>query len=419
MSYERTRTVGGLTPVNALRYDIDQTCSSGTVLSVNFVGAYEGIFTSMTDILTPNYKRRSARGEVIISPMTKATEEHSFTGTHVQYHFKSNSCSSPVKHFTYNNVGPHACQYVSGSPKPVPINCIDSEDIIRARSLAATSAWSSANAHDGGVLEDIAEIRQTLNLLRDPLQSGNAFLRRLKSRSWRNVGLRAGSKEAYDYAASMWLQYRYGIRPLVHTIDAVLRQLQIDERPRRFTARGESSLFGSSQVSGTWNAHTSYAFDYNLTYGDSYDVRTGMVIEEVVSLQRALGVDASGMLALPWELVPYSFVADWFVNVGDFIYALLPYLTKRPLGSWTTTTRRRTVTLQVTNSWCKLPGTYQWDRGSNNLFASTYTDVVRAPGLAGPSLTWRPQSIQGVTEDLRLIDALTLFTSQMNRLFKG
>lgn len=125
------------------------------------------------------------------------------------------------------------------------------------------------------------------------------------------------------------------------------------------------------------------------------------------------------MLALPWELVPYSFVADWFVNVSTFLNAVIPYLSTRPLGSWTTTRRTQTVTFQVIDSRATTPSTIRIDRSSSEVRSSTYITTTRTPGITGPSIVLKPQSMSGVLTDLRLIDAITLFTQKMDRVFKG
>jgi hypothetical protein len=38
-----------------------------------------------------------------------------------------------------------------------------------------------------------------------------------------------------------------------------------------------------------------------------------------------------------WELIPFSFVADWFVNIGPYVRAITPKVGVHSLGSWTTT----------------------------------------------------------------------------------
>lgn len=49
-----------------------------------------------------------------------------------------------------------------------------------------------------------------------------------------------------------------------------------------------------------------------------------------------------------WELVPFSFIIDWFTNIGDIIGALIlnPGLT--PLSSWVTETISHSVTRTAT-----------------------------------------------------------------------
>lgn len=50
-----------------------------------------------------------------------------------------------------------------------------------------------------------------------------------------------------------------------------------------------------------------------------------------------------------WELVPFSFILDWFFNIGNVIssWSLNPSL--RPISSWVTVSELQTVTYLLNN----------------------------------------------------------------------
>lgn len=419
----RVRTRGSLSPVLSSVDDYNRSCTSGTELATYpITGGYNGILESMTDVVTPNFHQRSARGEIIINPLTRTSEEHSVAGNYLSSD-DGPSCTSPAKTRRRDFNGPRGYYYVHGSDpaKPSAKSLIDATDISSVNAIAATQAWSAASGAQADILQDVAEYRQTVNMLLDPLQKNNSFLNGLLRKKPTKVAKVLNRGVAvYNYGSSMWLQYRYGIRPLVGDIVAVLDELSKDRRPHRVTSRGNASAYRSSVESGVFGGHPNILVGYEYTYSDSYEVRTGMVVDKVVSVAASLGIQGANILALPWELLPYSFVADWFANVGDFLHSLVPLLTAEPKGTWTTVKRVQTV--QFINTYATTINGSLYSRvtkSPTNIWHSTYITTTRVPGIAGSSIVLRPQSISGVLSDLRAVDALTLFTQKLNRVFRG
>lgn len=432
MSYARFRETNALTTKSK---QLDTTCSScaarGVVTTLVGPAAIVGRYDSMSDIVTPGFHRRSAAGEIIISPMTKVSIEHSASGDYSMTKRKVNTsfgCTVAPQCWEIKDYrGPWGHWLLTGSPVGGSVlsqsSALSQSEIDSANSAAATSAWAGTSHHSADVLQDLAEIRQLLNMVRDPLQTGHRLMDRILSKGRRpsTSGIKGAVGAAYDvysYASSMWLQYRYGIRPLVSSIGGIIKELEKFERPYRNTSRGSYSVFASRVDTGQFTNNASIN-DYVYNYGDSYKVSTGIIIDEIVGMAKGLGVDASGMLALPWELVPYSFVADWFANVNDFIRAAVPFMTQRPVGTWIKTVRTQTTTFQIVNSVAATPSQFLLLRPANELRSSTWITTTRKPGIPGPSLTFKPQSISSVLSDARLIDSLTLLTQKMDRVFRG
>lgn len=425
-SYPRFRS--RTEPVAAVNKWLDTTCSScasrGTVKSLNTVATSKlGLYVTMDDMVTRRYRELSAEGYIIITPMKMVSEQHSVFGDYTKTSRIATSsfgCSiAPICHEEKDYRGPWALNQLNGNPlggtQLSQMSALSQSDITAANSAAATAAWAATSAHSADVLQDVAEIRQTLNLLRNPLQNGHRFIDMVLKK--RKTSVFGSAADAYSYASSMWLQYRYGVRPLVSSINGILKELTNDQRPYRNTARGKFTLYASNTVTGvlTYNASTN---NHLTTIEDSYEVSCGIIMDEVVSMAQALGVDASGMLSLPWELVPFSFVADWFVNVGTFLKAVAPFVSKRPAGSWTRTTRTQNVRFMITNSVAASPSQFTLVRAANERWDSTWITTTRIPGIASPSLTLKPQAVLGVLTDLRAVDSLALLTQKLERAFR-
>lgn len=117
--------------------------------------------------------------------------------------------------------------------------------------------------------------------------------------------------------SNAWLMYQYGIRPLMSTIHGLCEFMPSIVEQIKVKARASSK----ETISG---------------YGSSVSNFTSLphLVETSVSRRCELGIVYSitdpalfdtnrlsslNPLSIAWELVPYSFVADWFVDVGGYL----------------------------------------------------------------------------------------------------
>lgn len=188
--------------------------------------------------------------------------------------------------------------------------------------VQATAKTKSAQA-DLGVM--LGEARETLGMLAQPFTVLPKLLRKLR----RPKTLRRPSLgSAAQYASDAWLQYRYGIRPLLSDIDTVRNLVNnglSEETP--FSRERASIQTVISQTNGTIKGVATYGGCY--CFGSLYvktiqRVSSTCYFRGALSGGAALGVDVTSIPNLVWELTPYSFVIDWFVDVGSWLSAISP-----------------------------------------------------------------------------------------------
>lgn len=144
--------------------------------------------------------------------------------------------------------------------------------------------------------------------------------------------------------SSGWLAYTYGWKPLLRDIYAAAdfhRKLIEDG----FSARGRNRAVETQSTTTKDGWITTQTSKEN---SDRVEAKVwyGLSDSDTYNLSRMTSLDP---LSIAWELMPLSFVVDWFVNVGGYL-ELLEASYGRGLifkRGYITTTRRRTVKKQL------------------------------------------------------------------------
>lgn len=160
--------------------------------------------------------------------------------------------------------------------------------------------------------------------------SGASNRQRLKDISDLKTG--KTSELSLDDISKMWLEIQYGWKPLIGDCYESMKSLAvICDKPRK-------SRFSVSQsVSFQENILDPTAFSTYRTVTISR--RIIAELDENLSTPRSLGL--YNPAAVAWELVPFSFVADWFIPIGSYLDSLgvIPFLS----GRFLTTERTRII----------------------------------------------------------------------------
>jgi hypothetical protein len=129
-----------------------------------------------------------------------------------------------------------------------------------------------------------------------------------------------------QFAASSWLEYSYAWKPLVADVFDQAKNLSEFLTERSYVVR---QARGSAKLRKTYleNIPTGYPVWINrkkveiinkVSYVVEYRIRDGGG-----SVGNVFGLE--NPLLIAWELVPFSFVADWFLPLGDFLQSLTAY----------------------------------------------------------------------------------------------
>jgi hypothetical protein len=230
--------------------------------------------------------------------------------------------------YTYEVTGNHA---VNASP---PSGDPSSMSSVKANSQALgkfVRRIADVNmAFNGGVF--LGELRQTLQTIRNPAKG----LRNLVD-DWGTAARRIRSSHIYPLAfrktkvaealADSWLEVQYGWRPLLNDIDDGCKALAEfnggrSNSTQRVTAHGNSEGNATTTSSGhtsglaVWNTNT-VSFDRCIVV---FRGAMRMEARDPQAMDPALfGFSIENFVPTAWELIPYSFLIDYFSNIGDII----------------------------------------------------------------------------------------------------
>jgi len=144
------------------------------------------------------------------------------------------------------------------------------------------------------------------------------------------VALKRGNlKDAYSRASDIWLSYNFGIKPMVndiHSISESIRKQLGHTQPNRVYRASASRSFTGTPTS-TFSGAVSSGCNVFAKYYTTTDVRTSLIVGVKTSIQNYVDYGGAERFALPpsnlipaiWELVPYSWVVDYFLPIGDML----------------------------------------------------------------------------------------------------
>jgi hypothetical protein len=193
----------------------------------------------------------------------------------------------------------------------------------RAAAKFVSEAQAVAQASLG---ETLGEWSQSLSMLTHrlkQLEEAAHYLRRDVGitglhRAGRALGLSKdkigrNTSERLKTFGDWWLELHLGWAPLMSDIYACMQAFERDPNPRRVQATA-SARDHYEVVSAFTNSITTTKVDYRVGYCVRADVK---VTNPNIALLAQLGLVNPASVA--WNLAPYSFVVDWFVNISELI----------------------------------------------------------------------------------------------------
>lgn len=366
-----------------------------------------GKWSTMRDTVTPGFYKKRQSGEVVMNPFLQTNHEAKRTSGGVgpeRHQLATINCSGSLQNPATRDLGNQVENFYSvavgqlltlGRLPPL-LDLFTGSDISAALTECSTSVQNSRGRSDGNLWETLAESDKALGTLTGIFKSA---YRTIRARDIR--GFTRDSTGGY-------LGWRYGIKPLISDVQMVMSGLDKKVGRLRKTSRAKISFDRLSNKIVTF--HNS-AFDVAMQEiaSDRYEIRGMSLDEHIVSEANNIGLTSKGLITLPWELVRYSFVLDWFANVGDFLGAITPAFGWTQLGSCYVIKRYQGISIGALNT---TPGAgFAIDVPCSGGFTYLRDTRQRIVGLPAPSIVVRSDfRFSNLT---RCLDAFSLLAQRV------
>lgn len=355
-----------------------------------------GEYTNTTDVVTPNFRQRVERGEIINNPFEswRVNKSHSLVGPA----FRTTSNTWDYAHSYWGVPG----TYLTAWGVPFEEQYLEACNEARAR----------AASPDVDGLVEMAEAGETMELFRRRTWKLNRYLTKERN-YWTNrvTDKYMGTYGFGRFVRDNWLKYRYGIMPLLRLMhDAIVVGPKI--LTRRETSRGQAITGGSEIVTTTSQGDANCSETWVVSRTWSVGTRAG-ILYEYNNFRNKWGFSLADVPAAIWEATPYSFVVDWFANTGEFIRALTPKLGTVELASWAGF--HSEVRIVATRTAWSVGSGRTLTRAPSGSCLTVVEGKVRRNHCPGPKLYVRDGALRSIATSQRVLDAFALSSQLLFR----
>lgn len=277
---------------------------------------------------TPNYSKRLEAGMLPVNPFHYEVT----LVTYPKLSARMFDSRYPITQETFDgNLSPSegVCTFLATNGLYTRNDLIDS-----AYNESVARFLADIKSQKINIAQFVAERKQTINLIASSAQKIAGFLLALKKGDIISAGkalgsrpsrrIRRGFRELHpqsvrDATADAWLAMQYGWRPLLSDIYGATQLLA--ERAsdfERHVAKSKAVRMDTVNTTvgglhGTWKCKTEFRVVVK---------HTGIFDVTQSTLNGLANVGLTNPAQLAWELVPYSFVVDWFLPIGNYLASL-------------------------------------------------------------------------------------------------
>lgn len=181
------------------------------------------------------------------------------------------------------------------------------------------------NTNSVNILVPLAELREMRGLIRSTALLTTNMLNAMISVK------RTKGASAARYASDIWLDFNFGINPLVQDtieISQAIASFMATSKERTVVLTGRASseyvtgakdVIAGSLTGLSASLASTMALHHKLSYKYTAGFTVPVLSANNYGVLDQLGVEVEGIVPALWELTPYSWAVDYFTNVGAYL----------------------------------------------------------------------------------------------------
>lgn len=218
-------------------------------------------------------------------------------------------------------------------------------------------AYAKAYGSTAQILVTAAEVVKTASMVKRPFANARKLLS-LMTRRYQNLLSRGWA--ASRAAAAAWLEYRMGWKPVLFDLENIAKAVhetlsEIDEqydKTYRTSFLQEWSGDGGGLSTKDWvKSPYRWSREYSMKFACGIIMRENLYDEKSKRPTRIFGMELHDVAPAVWELVPYSFVVDRFIDVGTWLQAIQPRPNTKLMAAWLTRVENDVLRIQANLEW--------------------------------------------------------------------
>nr|UJQ85202.1 MAG: hypothetical protein 1 [Leviviridae sp.] len=307
-----------------------------------------------TGVDLPHWKQRVRDKVSATNPMSVTVLRNTFTPQYIEFVYGSNPLcpkQSRARVKTYSgtwSAGEFASNFSGNWTVPPELEA-------QATNIAATKFLKHLRATEtkfsGPVM--LGELRETLRMIRSPAEALRKQLDLFVKKAAKAHG-KPGFKRTL---AESWLENSFGWQPLIGDLASIAEAAVtvIDNPFRIVTGKGEvekdfAPYDFTKTVAGiacVVDHHTTYRASVSVKYRAGIDARINCAESALERIIHAAGFNLNEVVPTAWELLPWSFLIDYFTNIGE---VLSSWSTSRDSIRWAQKTVKRLTWTQCVST---------------------------------------------------------------------
>lgn len=268
------------------------------------------------------------------------------------------------------------------SPSIASVPSVADSDPQECLAQAITSAMSKVADTTVDLGVTYAERERTITMFSNAVRDISSAMRDVRAGRFQKAAQRLGLRRTPKHVsanrsfASNWLEYRYGWRLIVMDVDGAVKHLaqSMIDRPPILRVKSNVTNSRPGSVLEGWTGWRFAALGDESCYRKvSYFINSGASItyKYRITNLRLSNLNQLGLInpaSLAWELIPFSFVVDWFLNVGDVLKSLSAFSGKTLVDGTQCVWKETIAICEVTGARAKksnYPLVYSYGTGGN------------------------------------------------------